>query len=127
MPTIRQLVRKGREIVKKKKNNAMMCRKPQRKATVTKVYTTTPKKPNSAMRKVAKIRFADGRYTIAYIRGEDHKLTVHSVVCIMGGRVPDLPGVRYKVVLNNIATKQKQRARSKYSQKKPSKTKQVKK
>jgi small subunit ribosomal protein S12 len=127
MPTVCQLVKKSREPVKKRKNNAMMCGKPQRKCTVVKVYTVTPKKPNSAMRKVAKVRFSDGRYTIAYVRGEDHKLTVHSVVCIMGGRVPDLPGVRYKIILNNIATKQKQRSRSKYSQKKPTKAKQVKK
>ncbi len=104
MPTIQQLVRKGRkELTKKSKSRALnSC--PQRRGVCTRVYTTTPKKPNSAMRKVARVRLTNGNEVNAYIPGEGHNLQEHSVVLIRGGRVKDLPGVRYHVLRGNLDT-----------------------
>jgi small subunit ribosomal protein S12 len=122
MPTIQQLVRKGRaEIVKKSKSPALdSC--PQRRGVCTKVYTTTPKKPNSAMRKVAKVRLTNQTEVIAYIPGEGHNLMEHSIVLIRGGRVKDLPGVRYHIVrgaLDTSGVEGRKQARSKYGTKRP--------
>jgi len=104
MPTIQQLVRKGRkEIIKKSKSPALdSC--PQKRGVCTRVYTTTPKKPNSAMRKVSKVRLSNGIEVIAYIPGEGHNLQVHSLVLVRGGRVKDLPGVRYHIVRGALDT-----------------------
>jgi small subunit ribosomal protein S12 len=98
MPTIQQLVRKGRRRKRGKTTTAALKGNPQRRGTCVRVYTTTPKKPNSALRKVARVRFADGTEVTAYIPGEGHNLQEHSIVLVRGGRVKDLPGVRYKVV-----------------------------
>ncbi len=98
MPTINQLIRKGRKKVTKTKKNRALDQCPQRKGVCTRVYTTTPKKPNSALRKVARVRLSNGKEVTAYIPGEGHKLQEHSIVLIRGGRVKDLPGVRYHVV-----------------------------
>ena len=102
MPTINQLVRKGRKnLVKKNKVPALMeC--PQRRGVCTRVYTTTPKKPNSALRKVARVKLSNGYEVTAYIPGEGHNLQEHSVVLIRGGRVKDLPGVRYHILRGNL-------------------------
>lgn len=122
MPTINQLVRKPRErVIKTKKNRALMSN-PQRRGVCTRVYTTTPKKPNSALRKVAKIRLTNGFEVIGYIPGEGHNLQEHSVVMIRGGRVKDLPGVRYHVirgVLDTQGVKNRKQRRSKYGAKRP--------
>jgi len=122
MPTINQLVRKGRNPIVKKSKSAAMESSPQKRGVCTRVYTTTPKKPNSALRKVAKIRLTNQREVIAYIPGEGHNLQEHSVVLIRGGRVRDLPGVRYHVlrgVLDTQGVKDRRQSRSKYGAKRP--------
>ncbi|GGD55054.1 30S ribosomal protein S12 [Erythrobacter arachoides] len=122
MPTINQLVRKPRNPVKTKSKSAAMQSAPQKRGVCTRVYTTTPKKPNSALRKVAKIRLTNQREIIAYIPGEGHNLQEHSVVLIRGGRVRDLPGVRYHVlrgVLDTQGVKDRRQSRSKYGAKRP--------
>ncbi|MFB0611007.1 30S ribosomal protein S12 [Aurantiacibacter poecillastricola] len=122
MPTINQLVRKPRKPIVKKSKSAAMQSNPQKRGVCTRVYTTTPKKPNSALRKVAKIRLTNQREIIAYIPGEGHNLQEHSVVLIRGGRVRDLPGVRYHVlrgVLDTQGVKDRRQSRSKYGAKRP--------
>jgi small subunit ribosomal protein S12 len=122
MPTINQLVRKGREPQKTKSKVPAMEQNPQKRGVCTRVYTTTPKKPNSALRKVAKIRLTNAREVISYIPGEGHNLQEHSVVLIRGGRVRDLPGVRYHVlrgVLDTQGVKDRKQSRSKYGAKRP--------
>jgi len=126
MPTINQLVRKGRasETTKSKSPALQDC--PQRRGVCTRVYTTTPKKPNSALRKVAKVRLTNGFEVISYIGGEGHNLQEHSVVLIRGGRVKDLPGVRYHMVRGSLDTqgvKDRKQARSKYGAKRAKATK----
>lgn len=122
MPTINQLIRKPRvKVVTKSKVPALeAC--PQRRGVCTRVYTTTPKKPNSALRKVAKVRLTNGYEVISYIGGEGHNLQEHSVVLIRGGRVKDLPGVRYHMVRGSLDTagvKDRKQSRSKYGAKRP--------
>jgi small subunit ribosomal protein S12 len=122
MPTINQLIRKGRE--KPVYRNAVPALKsaPQKRGVCTRVYTTTPKKPNSALRKVAKVRLTNGFEVIGYIPGEGHNLQEHSVVMIRGGRVKDLPGVRYHIlrgVLDTQGVKNRKQRRSKYGAKRP--------
>ena len=121
MPTINQLVRKGRKkILKKNKVPALMAC-PQRRGVCTRVYTTTPKKPNSALRKVARVRLSNGFEVAAYIPGEGHNLQEHSVVLIRGGRVKDLPGVRYHILRGNLDTQgvaNRKKRRSLYGTKK---------
>ena len=122
MPTIQQLVRKGRHDKKSKVATAALKGSPQRRGVCTRVYTTTPKKPNSAMRKVAKVRLTNGFEVISYIPGEKHNLQEHSVVLIRGGRVKDLPGVRYHIlrgVLDTQGVKDRRQRRSKYGAKRP--------
>ena len=122
MPTINQLVRKGRQQVEKKTKAPALQGNPQKRGVCTRVYTTTPKKPNSALRKVAKIRLTNSREVIAYIPGEGHNLQEHSVVLIRGGKVRDLPGVRYHVlrgVLDTQGVKDRKQSRSKYGAKRP--------
>ena len=124
MPTIQQLVRKGRLTkVKNTKSPALMnC--PQRRGVCTRVYTTTPKKPNSALRKVAKVRLTNGIEVIAYIPGEGHNLQEHSIVLVRGGRVKDLPGVKYHIVrgaLDTSGVDDRKQSRSKYGAKRPKK------
>ena len=122
MPTINQLVRHGREPVKTKSKVPALQNSPQRRGVCTRVYTTTPKKPNSALRKVAKVRLVNGFEVIGYIGGEGHNLQEHSVVLIRGGRVKDLPGVRYHVVRGSLDTqgvKDRKQSRSKYGAKRP--------
>ena len=104
MPTISQLVRKGRTTQSKKSKSAALESSPQKRGVCTRVYTTTPKKPNSAMRKVARVRLTNGKEVNAYIPGEGHNLQEHSVVLIRGGRVKDLPGVRYHILRGNLDT-----------------------
>ena len=122
MPTINQLIRKGREPQKAKSKVPAMEQNPQKRGVCTRVYTTTPKKPNSALRKVAKVRLTNGYEVISYIGGEGHNLQEHSVVLIRGGRVKDLPGVRYHTVRGSLdaagVTKRRQ-GRSKYGAKRP--------
>ena len=103
MPTINQLVRQGREVETIKSKSPAMQNSPQRRGVCTRVYTTTPKKPNSALRKVAKVRLTNGFEIISYIGGEGHNLQEHSVVLVRGGRVKDLPGVRYHIVRGSLA------------------------
>ena len=98
MPTIQQLIRKGRKVFKSKSKSGALDTCPQRRGVCTRVYTTTPKKPNSAMRKVARVRLTNGNEVNAYIPGEGHNLQEHSIVLVRGGRVKDLPGVRYHIV-----------------------------
>lgn len=122
MPTISQLVSKGREKVfsRTKSTALMLC--PQRRGVCTRVYTTTPKKPNSALRKVARVRLTNGMEVTAYIPGVGHNLQEHSIVLIRGGRVKDLPGVRYHIIrgtLDTIAVADRRRSRSKYGAKRP--------
>ncbi|MBM3171330.1 MAG: 30S ribosomal protein S12 [Bacteroidetes bacterium] len=122
MPTIQQLVRKGRtQIVKKSKSIALdSC--PQRRGVCVRVYTTTPKKPNSALRKVARVRLTNQREVNAYIPGEGHNLQEHSIVLVRGGRVKDLPGVRYHIVrgaLDTAGVEGRNQRRSKYGTKRP--------
>jgi SSU ribosomal protein S12P len=122
MPTINQLVRHGREPQKARNKVPAMEACPQKRGVCTRVYTTTPKKPNSALRKVAKIRLTNGYEVIGYIPGEGHNLQEHSVVLIRGGRVKDLPGVRYHVlrgVLDTQGVKDRKQSRSKYGAKRP--------
>src|SRR5213595_428313 len=104
MPTINQVVRQGREVEKTKSKSPAMQNSPQRRGVCTKVYTTTPKKPNSALRKVAKVRLVNGYEVIAYIGGEGHNLQEHSIVLVRGGRVKDLPGVKYHIVRGVLDT-----------------------
>jgi small subunit ribosomal protein S12 len=122
MPTIQQLVRKGREQQRKKLTAPALQSCPQRRGVCTRVYTTTPKKPNSALRKVARVRLTNGIEVTAYIPGIGHNLQEHSVVLIRGGRVKDLPGVRYHIVrgtLDAIGVQERKQSRSKYGAKKP--------
>ena len=121
MPTISQLVRKGRKDLSKKSKSAALDSCPQRRGVCTRVYTTTPKKPNSAMRKVARVRLTNGNEVNAYIPGEGHNLQEHSVVLIRGGRVKDLPGVRYHILRGNLDTQgvaNRKKRRSLYGTKK---------
>ena len=120
MPTVQQLVRNGRERPRTKTKSPALRSSPQRRGVCTRVYTTTPKKPNSALRKVAKVRLTNGFEVIGYIGGEGHNLQEHSVVLIRGGRVKDLPGVRYHVVRGSLDTagvKDRKQSRSKYGAK----------
>jgi small subunit ribosomal protein S12 len=122
MPTIQQLVRKGREQLDYKSKSAALTSCPQRRGVCTRVYTTTPKKPNSAMRKVARVRLTNQFEVSAYIPGEGHNLQEHSIVLIRGGRVKDLPGVRYHIVrgaLDTSGVEGRNQRRSKYGTKKP--------
>ena len=122
MPTINQLVRQSRRDVEKKMKAPALKANPQKRGVCTRVYTTTPKKPNSALRKVAKIRFTDGIEVIAYIPGEGHNLQEHSIVLVRGGRVKDLPGVRYHIVrgtLDAAGVNGRNQSRSKYGTKRP--------
>ncbi len=122
MPTINQLVRKGRETKPEKSKTPALKGSPQRRGVCTRVFTHTPKKPNSALRKVAKVRLTNQREVISYIPGEGHNLQEHSVVLIRGGRVRDLPGVRYHVlrgVLDTQGVKDRRQSRSKYGAKRP--------
>ena len=120
MPTISQLIRKPRTSVRIKSKSPALQNSPQKRGVCTRVYTTTPKKPNSALRKVAKVRLTNGFEVISYIGGEGHNLEEHSVVLIRGGRVKDLPGVRYHMVRGSLDTqgvKDRKQARSKYGAK----------
>lgn len=122
MPTISQLVRKGRFKAPNKSKSAALDSCPQRRGVCTRVYTTTPKKPNSAMRKVAKVRLTNKQEIIAYIPGEGHNLQEHSIVLVRGGRVKDLPGVRYHIVRGSLDTAGvdgRKQQRSKYGAKRP--------
>ena len=122
MPTINQLVRKGREAVEEKKSAPALQGCPQKRGVCTRVYTTTPKKPNSALRKVARIRLSNSQEVTSYIPGEGHNLQEHSVVLIRGGRVKDLPGVRYHIIrgtLDTTGVADRRRSRSKYGTKRP--------
>ena len=124
MPTISQLVRKPREVSIIKSKSPALENCPQRRGVCTRVYTTTPKKPNSALRKVAKVRLTNGYEVISYIGGEGHNLQEHSVVLVRGGRVKDLPGVRYHIVRGSLdlqGVKDRKQARSKYGAKRPKK------
>jgi len=121
MPTIQQLVRKGRTRKPSKNTTLALKGSPQRRGVCTRVYTTTPKKPNSALRKVCRVRLSSGTEVTAYIPGEGHNLQEHSIVLVRGGRVKDLPGVRYKVVrgaLDAAAVRNRKQARSRYGVKK---------
>ena len=120
MPTISQLIRKPRTSVRVKSKSPALQNSPQKRGVCTRVYTTTPKKPNSALRKVAKVRLTNGFEVISYIGGDGHNLQEHSVVLIRGGRVKDLPGVRYHMVRGSLDTqgvKDRKQARSKYGAK----------
>ncbi len=122
MPTISQLVRKGRDQVVVKSKSPALDECPQRRGVCTRVYTTTPKKPNSALRKVARVRLTNGIEVTAYIPGEGHNLQEHSIVMIRGGRVKDLPGVRYHIIRGAADTqgvKDRKQGRSKYGAKRP--------
>ncbi|MDI6800207.1 MAG: 30S ribosomal protein S12 [Actinomycetota bacterium] len=122
MPTVNQLVRKSRKSIEKKKSTPALNGCPQKRGVCTRVYTTTPKKPNSALRKVARVRLTHGMEVTAYIPGIGHNLQEHSVVLIRGGRVKDLPGVRYKIIraaLDTTGVANRKQARSKYGAKTP--------
>ena len=122
MPTINQLVRKGRQQIRKKTQAPALVSCPQRRGVCVRVYTTTPKKPNSALRKVARVRLTSGYEVSAYIPGIGHNLQEHSVVLVRGGRVKDLPGVRYHIVrgtLDAVGVQDRKQGRSKYGAKKP--------
>jgi small subunit ribosomal protein S12 len=122
MPTISQLIRKSRKKIGKRKKTPALHECPQRRGVCTRVYTTTPKKPNSALRKVARVRLTNGIEVTAYIPGEGHNLQEHSVVLIRGGRVKDLPGVRYHIVrgtLDTAGVSDRRQGRSKYGAKRP--------
>ena len=121
MPTINQLIRKGRTVVEYKSKSPALDSCPQKRGVCTRVYTTTPKKPNSALRKVARVRLSNQIEVTAYIPGEGHNLQEHSIVMIRGGRVKDLPGVRYHIVrgaLDTAGVNNRQKSRSKYGTKK---------
>ena len=122
MPTINQLVRKGRQKIAMKTAAPALDKSPQRRGVCTRVYTSTPKKPNSALRKVARVRLTNGIEVTAYIPGVGHNLQEHSVVLIRGGRVKDLPGVRYHIVrgtLDSVGVNDRRQGRSKYGAKRP--------
>ena len=122
MPTINQLIRLGRKRVKKKNPTPALKGNPQKRGVCTRVYTTTPKKPNSALRKVARVRLTNGKEVNAYIPGEGHNLQEHSIVLIEGGRVKDLPGVRYHIVrgtLDTAGVSDRTTSRSRYGTKRP--------
>ena len=122
MPTINQLIRQGRKRVKKKSASRALKGNPQKRGVCTRVYTTTPKKPNSALRKVARVRLTNGIEVTAYIPGEGHNLQEHSIVLIEGGRVKDLPGVRYHIVRGTLDTaggSDRKTSRSRYGAKRP--------
>lgn len=124
MPTVQQLIRKGRKEIKEKSDAPALRSSPQRRGVCTRVYTTTPKKPNSALRKIARVRLTNGIEVTAYIPGIGHNLQEHSVVLVRGGRVKDLPGVRYHVVrgtLDTAGVEGRKQGRSKYGSKKPKK------
>jgi len=122
MPTIQQLIRLKRKVIKQKSKSPALQKCPQRRGVCTRVYTTTPKKPNSAIRKVARVRLTSGFEVTAYIPGIGHNLQEHSVVLVRGGRVKDLPGVRYHIVrgtLDSVGVKDRTNGRSKYGVRKP--------
>jgi small subunit ribosomal protein S12 len=122
MPTINQLVRRGREKVRTKSASPALKQCPQKRGVCTRVYTTTPKKPNSALRKVARVRLTNQMEVTSYIPGEGHNLQEHSVVLIRGGRVKDLPGVRYHIIrgtLDTTGVQNRKQSRSKYGAKRP--------
>nr|YP_009258358.1 ribosomal protein S12 [Spirogyra maxima]P42344.1 RecName: Full=Small ribosomal subunit protein uS12c; AltName: Full=30S ribosomal protein S12, chloroplastic [Spirogyra maxima]AAB01590.1 ribosomal protein S12 [Spirogyra maxima]ANI25321.1 ribosomal protein S12 [Spirogyra maxima] len=122
MPTIQQLIRNKRQAAENKTKSPALQRSPQRRGVCTRVYTTTPKKPNSALRKVARVRLTSGFEVTAYIPGIGHNLQEHSVVLVRGGRVKDLPGVRYHIVrgtLDVVGVKDRRKGRSKYGVKRP--------
>jgi len=122
MPTINQLVRKGRKKLTKRTNTPALKACPQKRGVCTRVYTTTPKKPNSALRKVARVRLTNGIEVTSYIPGMGHNLQEHSVVLIRGGRVKDLPGVRYHIIrgtLDTLGVSDRKQGRSKYGAKRP--------
>ena len=124
MPTINQLIRGGRKAVPAKDKAPALRSNPQKRGVCTRVYTTTPKKPNSALRKVARVRLTNGFEVTAYIPGEGHNLQEHSIVLIRGGRVKDLPGVRYHIVrgtLDSAGVNDRRQSRSKYGAKRPKK------
>jgi small subunit ribosomal protein S12 len=122
MPTISQMVREGREGIKSKTSAPALTGSPQKRGVCIRVYTTTPKKPNSALRKVARVRLTNGIEVTTYIPGIGHNLQEHSVVLIRGGRVKDLPGVRYHIIrgtLDSVGVQDRKQSRSKYGAKKP--------
>jgi small subunit ribosomal protein S12 len=122
MPTINQLIRKGREKLRFKSKSPALKSNPQKRGVCTRVYTTTPKKPNSALRKVARVRLTNGIEVTSYIPGVGHNLQEHSVVLIRGGRVKDLPGVRYHIIrgtLDSVGVQGRKQGRSKYGAKRP--------
>lgn len=122
MPTIAQLVRSGREKVESKTKSPALRRCPQQRGVCVRVYTTTPKKPNSALRKVARVRLMNGLEVTAYIPGVGHNLQEHSIIMIRGGRVKDLPGVRYHIIrgtLDTMGVTDRRQGRSKYGSKRP--------
>jgi small subunit ribosomal protein S12 len=122
MPTINQLVKQGREKVRSKMATPALQKSPQKRGVCTRVYTSTPKKPNSALRKVARVRLTNGIEVTSYIPGIGHNLQEHSVVLIRGGRVKDLPGVRYHIIrgtLDAVGVQDRKRGRSKYGAKRP--------
>ena len=122
MPTINQLIRKGRKRMKSKSNTPALKGAPQKRGVCTRVYTSTPKKPNSALRKVARVRLTTGIEVTAYIPGIGHNLQEHSVVLVRGGRVKDLPGVRYHIArgtLDTLGVEDRKQGRSKYGAKRP--------
>jgi len=122
MPTINQLIRRGREKVRKRTASPALDRCPQKRGVCVRVYTTTPKKPNSALRKVARVRLTNGKEVTVYIPGVGHNLQEHSVVLIRGGRVKDLPGVRYHIIrgtLDSVGVQNRRQSRSKYGAKRP--------
>ncbi len=122
MPTVNQLVKHGRQIMRRKTASPALMASPQRRGVCVRVYTTTPKKPNSALRKVARVRLTNGMEVTTYIPGEGHNLQEHSVVLIRGGRVKDLPGVRYHIIRGSLDTSgvtSRRQGRSKYGAKRP--------
>jgi small subunit ribosomal protein S12 len=126
LPTINQLVRKGRKKITEKSNSPALQNCPQRRGVCTRVYTTTPKKPNSALRKIARVRLTNGLEVTAYIPGEGHNLQEHSIVLIRGGRIKDIPGVRYHIIrgaLDTAGVTGRLVSRSKYGAKKPKESK----
>ncbi len=125
MPTINQLVKYGRELKRKRSKSPALQGNPQKRGVCVRVYTVTPKKPNSALRKVARVRLSNGIEVTSYIPGEGHNLQEHSIVLVRGGRVKDLPGVRYKVVrgtLDTAGVANRKQSRSKYGAKRPKQT-----
>ena len=122
MPTINQLVRKGRRVVKRRSKAPVLDSCPQKRGVCLQVKTMTPKKPNSALRKVARVRLSNGKEVTVYIPGEGHNLQEHSIVLVRGGRVRDLPGVRYHVIrgtLDSVGVDDRRQSRSKYGAKRP--------